>query len=878
MKKVTLLLLLLFSSLTFSQINTNSGKCGNDELHHLKYSSDALYKNRIDSLEISYLKYLQNKSSLRIAEEMITIPVVVHVIHKGEAVGVGSNISDNQIIGAINAMNDNFRNLNGVGVNMNMEFCLAKRDPNGNTTNGINRVNGLSVTNYSNGIDWGGSCASTYADESTIKNLSRWPNDKYYNIWVVHSICNGWAGYAYFPTTDPLDGTVILSAYMSASQPTLTHELGHGFNLYHTFNGDNSNATCPQNTNCLTDGDKVCDTPPHKQADCSTSNPCTSSGVWENSRYNYMSYCFYFPYRFTQGQKDRVRSAALISPRINLVNSLGCLPPLNNDVGVAEILYPTSTNYSSSCSLPNNITPKVKIKNYGINTVTSINIVYRLNNNAFVSQSWSGSLSTGNSTIINLSNIAVPAGINSFKVFTSLPNGVSDANFTNDSLVSNFVQTDSMRISYIIKNKVCDSLGSIVTSISGGRAPYTFLWSNGNTAQSISNLGAGNYTLTVKDNPNTNVLPSYPVCTPITTNYCCDIGIYNVSLNTINNNSSVGFYENFDTINTVLLDNLSYTLSVKTSALYQEYVSAWIDFNDNGTFESSEQIIANNRNTLPVQIHTQLFSIPTTAKKNTALRMRVASDLSSFTSACNNVTYGQYEDYTVVINGYPYCSISKTFEVVDTIRKNMSMSAIVCPGQSYTVCGQSYNATGTYVKACTASTGCDSTVTLLLSEYNMDTIPQIIYRNDTLFVENIISPSYYWYLNDVVTDTSTTPYYYTLLRGNWSMKAVINDSCVSEASNIISVTAITDRFNDKKILVYPNPNNGIFTLDIQSLYKVAKKIKVYNLLGDTVFDKNIEDSNADKVLNFELVNPVQGIYILMLETDSNIIYSTFVVN
>src|SRR5690606_24351055 len=109
------------------------------------------------------------------------------------------------------------------------------------------------------------------------------------------------------------------------SSIVLTHEVGHGFNLPHTFNGDGGNSSCPNNNNCTTQGDYVCDTPPHKQNDCGSSNPCTTSGIWDNSRRNYMSYCG-TRNRFTQGQKERTRASLLVYPRSHLLNSPACTP------------------------------------------------------------------------------------------------------------------------------------------------------------------------------------------------------------------------------------------------------------------------------------------------------------------------------------------------------------------------------------------------------------------------------------------------------------------------------------------------------------------------------------------------------------------------
>ncbi|HZV44268.1 MAG TPA: M12 family metallo-peptidase, partial [Saprospiraceae bacterium] len=113
----------------------------------------------------------------------------------------------------------------------------------------------------------------------------KWPTWDYYNIWVVHDICGSIAGYAYYPNGGEYDGTVIDIVSMKYESGVLAHEIGHGFNLKHTFSGDDNNE-CPINDDCLEDGDEICDTPPHRTNDCGTNNPCSSEGIWLNSKYN----------------------------------------------------------------------------------------------------------------------------------------------------------------------------------------------------------------------------------------------------------------------------------------------------------------------------------------------------------------------------------------------------------------------------------------------------------------------------------------------------------------------------------------------------------------------------------------------------------------
>ncbi len=259
-----------------------------------------------------------------------TIPVVVHVMHTGGAVGSVYNPSDANIIGAIDYLNQIYSGtysgmeapVEGGGVvDMELKFVLAKRTSGCEYTNGIDRVDASAIPNYAaNGVN---SKNSNGVTDIQLKNYSRWNAAEYYNIWLVNKIdgkdgTSGQftAGYAYFAGAPAsLDGTVMLATQMKAGQKTLPHELGHAFNLHHPFNGSALNTSCPTNTNCNTDGDGVCDTDPISNNVNSSGvydfsprtglNSCVSLNYTRNTEHNYMAYTSKHTL-FTNGQKARV--------------------------------------------------------------------------------------------------------------------------------------------------------------------------------------------------------------------------------------------------------------------------------------------------------------------------------------------------------------------------------------------------------------------------------------------------------------------------------------------------------------------------------------------------------------------------------------------
>lgn len=163
---------------------------------------------------------------------------------------------------------------------------------------------------------------------------------------------------------------------------------------------------------------------------------------------------------------------------------------------------------------------------------------------------------------------------------------------------------------------------------------------SGNGSDSIIKINLINYNDTV---------PVAASCAPITQNHCCGYGISRVKLNTIDNFSGLGSYENFScSQRTVLLQGKAYPFSITTNPNQAQDTKVWIDFNNNGQFEGSE-LIWTKLNT--INPSTQLV-IPgdTGIKKNIPLRMRIISEYAGATfNACLPLDKGQCEDYTVVI-------------------------------------------------------------------------------------------------------------------------------------------------------------------------------------------------------------------------------------
>jgi len=370
-------------SLLVSDYAYSQRVCGQQESHEQLLQTDPNYLQNLNQIEEFTNDFIRNYDGG--SRAVVTIPVVFHVVYNTSS----QNISDSKITAQISQLNLDFAKLNSDNGNtpsifqptgnMDIQFCLASRDPNGNPTTGIQRRQ---------------TTATSFSTNNSVKyfaqgGLDAWPSGSYLNIWVCN-LSNSVLGYAQFPGgSSSTDGVVLLwSSVGSVLNPsggafglgrTATHEVGHWLNLRHIW-GD---ATCGS--------DLVTDTPTHNTANygCPTyPHLSTCTGTPVEMTMNFMDYtddaCMYM---FSNGQA--VRSQALFAAggaRVSLLNSLGCVPPTTSGCG-------TPTNLAASSITTSSAT----INWSAVSGATSYNFQYKLS----TATSWTTLSTTSTSQILS---------------------------------------------------------------------------------------------------------------------------------------------------------------------------------------------------------------------------------------------------------------------------------------------------------------------------------------------------------------------------------------------------------------------------------------------------------------------------------------------
>jgi hypothetical protein len=442
MKKIVIqfFLALLISCNLFAQ---DEIRCNSEEVLFNTLKNDKVLFEKFKKNEYLTQDWIKNNPNIK-QRTIITIPVVVHLVYNPS---LNIVLSDYQVKSQIDVLNEDFRRLNADRVktpsgfeanatDCEIEFCLARRDPNNNSTTGIIRT----ITTQ-----------SSWTTNDDVKLASPgWNSSSYLNIWVCN-LTGSALGIATFPNQSLNDGIIIVDRAFGrignlkpiyASGRTATHEVGHWLNAYHVW-GDASG--------CSTDDN--CNDTPIQDVNTSGVPSYPKSDQCSNS-IMYMNYLDYtrdsMMNVYTNDQKARY-IATLNGARISIQSSLGCNPPsvYTNDIAITDILSPALTLEVR------NFSPIVRIKNNGISSIESCDINYQINNQSLLEYNWSGLLATGESADITLPKMRDSIGMSFFIAFaTNINTNLFEEDTVNNFLSRSFFVPSDALDDPIFENKI----------------------------------------------------------------------------------------------------------------------------------------------------------------------------------------------------------------------------------------------------------------------------------------------------------------------------------------------------------------------------------------------------------------------------------------
>ncbi|MBL4861918.1 MAG: PKD domain-containing protein [Crocinitomicaceae bacterium] len=323
----------------------------------------------------------------------------------------------------------------------------------------------------------------------------------------------------------------------------------------------------------------------------------------------------------------------------------------------------------------------------------------------------------------------------------------------------------------------------------------------------------------------------------------------------------------------------------------------WIDLNNDGLFNSTELLYDAQNSASP---HTGTITIPATVVMGTPLRMRVGCDRYTFSTPqpCTNVYYGEFEDYTVVVqsnslppNASSACNVLDECQgVVQFVDMSTNFptawywdfgdgttSTFQNPFHTFSNAGF-YNVTLTATNVYGADTYSQSTTINSLNA-SIDILNPTALNQSIQFEANAVGAiSWEWDFGDGYSAAIQSPMHVYTTQGQYIVTLTVTNGtgCSAVAIDTIYVSPVGIEELSGGFTIYPNPNSG--ELFITNMHNAnIKKITILSAIGGKVYQ--FENKNGFFETEHIILNDVStGIYFVKVEfEDDEIVVKKFVI-
>ncbi len=241
-----------------------------------------------------------------------------------------------------------------------------------------------------------------------------------------------------------------------------------------------------------------------------------------------------------------------------------------------------------------------------------------------------------------------------------------------------------------------------------------------------------------------------------------------------------------------------------------------------------------------------------------------------------NQTFTTSGNYNVHLQTSQGCDSSVYLSLTVNPNAITQLSQTICQGQSVTIGNQTFTTSGNYNVHLQTSQGCDSSVYLSLTvQPLLTTNPVLSIRNDSLVTDFVGYSVYKWYLNGVFQTTTAIPAFKPTSSGNWQVFVTVGE-CVYQ-SNVFALTGIKSKHLEADIRFFPNPNNGLFSIQANITKAEVFEIIVFNVAGEWMHAEAWSVHTGLNEKKIDISQLAKGAYFIRIQTEDGTLTKNIII-
>ena len=181
------------------------------------------------------------------------------------------------------------------------------------------------------------------------------------------------------------------------------------------------------------------------------------------------------------------------------------------------------------------------------------------------------------------------------------------------------------------------------------------------------------------------------------------------------------------------------------------------------------------------------------------------------------------------------------------------------------------SAVGSYTYYATQTvSGCESAATLVTIDVFANPTPTITVTGGNILTTGVYN-SYQWFVDGAILVGETSQSYTATSSGGYWVTVTDSNGCTAtSAVESVTIIGVEELVISTNMNIYPNPNTGIFNLKIHSDVRTEAQLQVLNIMGQIVYLTQFE-FNGTYIQEIDLSGSSTGVYYLKVISNREIL-------